>query len=53
MRAHRQAIGLGKTTVVEHVGSERAMALLRGYGVEYAQGVLLGTPVPAGSIAEE
>lgn len=44
------AHGLGKQTVAEHVASSQALALLRSFGVEYAQGFYLGRPVPATSL---
>jgi PAS domain S-box-containing protein len=40
------AHGLGIETVAEGVEDEEALALLRGYGVDYAQGYYLGRPVP-------
>jgi len=40
------ARGLGKRTVAEHAGSDRAIALLREYGVDFAQGFHLGKPRP-------
>jgi len=38
--------GMGKKTVAEHVEDKQALALLRGYGVDFAQGYLLGHPRP-------
>jgi EAL domain-containing protein (putative c-di-GMP-specific phosphodiesterase class I) len=43
------ARGLGKRTVAEHAGSDRAIALLHEYGVDFAQGFHLGEPRPLGS----
>lgn len=40
------AHGLGKETVAEGVEDEETLALLRGYGVDYAQGYHLGRPAP-------
>jgi diguanylate cyclase (GGDEF)-like protein/PAS domain S-box-containing protein len=40
------ARGLGKQTVAEFVGDDATMDLLRGYGVDYAQGYHLGKPQP-------
>lgn len=38
------ARGFGKRTVAEFVGDERSLALLRSYGVDYAQGYYIGKP---------
>jgi len=38
--------GMGRETVAEFVSDERTLELLRGYGVDYAQGFELGTPRP-------
>lgn len=38
------ARGLGKQTVAEYVGDEETLRLLREYGVDYAQGFLIGRP---------
>lgn len=38
------ARGFGKATVAEFVGDERSLALLRGFGVDYAQGYFIGKP---------
>lgn len=38
------ARGFGKKTVAEFVGDERVLDLLREYGVDYAQGYLIGKP---------
>ncbi|HET9655879.1 MAG TPA: EAL domain-containing protein [Kineosporiaceae bacterium] len=40
------ARGLGQQMVAKHVDSDRALALLREYGVEYGQGFRLGRPRP-------
>jgi diguanylate cyclase (GGDEF)-like protein/PAS domain S-box-containing protein len=40
------ARGLGKRTVAECVGDDATIELLRGYGVDSAQGFHLGRPVP-------
>jgi EAL domain-containing protein (putative c-di-GMP-specific phosphodiesterase class I) len=36
--------GMGRRTVAEFVGDARTLALLRGYGVDYAQGFQVGRP---------
>jgi diguanylate cyclase (GGDEF)-like protein/PAS domain S-box-containing protein len=41
------AEGFGKETVAEFVDSERSLALLREYRIRYAQGYLIGRPLPA------
>ena len=41
------AKGFGKKTVAEYVETEDVFALLRDYGVDYAQGHLVGEPLPA------
>lgn len=38
------ARGMGKRTIAEYVGDERTMSMLRGYGVDFAQGYHLGQP---------
>jgi EAL domain-containing protein (putative c-di-GMP-specific phosphodiesterase class I) len=38
------AQGMGKQTIAEYVGDEPTMRLLRGYGVDYAQGFEVGRP---------
>ena len=38
------AAGMGKRTVAEFVGDEATMDLLRGYGIDYAQGFYLARP---------
>jgi EAL domain-containing protein (putative c-di-GMP-specific phosphodiesterase class I) len=40
------ADGFGKETIAEFVDSDRTLALLRGYGINYAQGYMLGIPLP-------
>ncbi len=40
------ARGFGKSTVAEFVGNEQALALLREFGVNYAQGFYIGKPSP-------
>ena len=40
------ARGLRKQTIAEFVSSDEAVALLRDYGVDYAQGFHLGSPQP-------
>jgi diguanylate cyclase (GGDEF)-like protein/PAS domain S-box-containing protein len=40
------ARGLGKKTIAEFVGDRRTVELLRGYGVDYAQGFYVGMPAP-------
>jgi EAL domain-containing protein (putative c-di-GMP-specific phosphodiesterase class I) len=37
---------LGKRTVAEFVGDEQTLAMLRQYGIDYAQGYHVGRPVP-------
>jgi diguanylate cyclase (GGDEF)-like protein/PAS domain S-box-containing protein len=41
------ARGLEKRTVAEFVGNERTVHMLRGYGVDFAQGYHIGKPTPA------
>ncbi|NHA67961.1 bifunctional diguanylate cyclase/phosphodiesterase [Phycicoccus flavus] len=41
------ARGLGKETVAEFVAEEAVLAVVRELGVDYAQGYLVGEPVPA------
>ena len=40
------AKGLGIKTVAEFVGDEQVLRLLKEYGVDYAQGYLIGKPSP-------
>lgn len=41
------AAGFGKKTVAEFVETETSLALLRDYGIDYAQGYLIGRPQSA------
>lgn len=41
----RVAKGMGKRTIAEYVGGQDTIALLRAYGVDYAQGFAIGRPV--------
>ncbi len=41
--------GMGRRTVAEFVGDERTLAMLRAYGVDYAQGFAVGRPQPTPS----
>jgi EAL domain-containing protein (putative c-di-GMP-specific phosphodiesterase class I) len=43
--------GMGRSTIAEFVGDEPTMRLLRGYGVDYAQGFEVGRPRPLTGIA--
>jgi len=38
--------GMGRETIAEFVGDQRTLAMLRSYGVDYAQGFLVGRPGP-------
>jgi EAL domain-containing protein (putative c-di-GMP-specific phosphodiesterase class I) len=38
--------GMGRQTIAEFVGDQRTMSVLRGYGVDYAQGFEVGRPRP-------
>jgi diguanylate cyclase (GGDEF)-like protein/PAS domain S-box-containing protein len=40
------ARGLGKKTIAEFVGDDATLELLRGYGVDYAQGFFVARPEP-------
>jgi EAL domain-containing protein (putative c-di-GMP-specific phosphodiesterase class I) len=40
------ARGLGRHTIAEFVGDEPTMVMLRGFGVDYAQGFEIGRPEP-------
>jgi EAL domain-containing protein (putative c-di-GMP-specific phosphodiesterase class I) len=40
------AKGLGKKTIAEFVESQAVLDILRGYGVDYAQGYYIGMPEP-------
>lgn len=42
----RIAHSLDKTVVAEHVEDQQVLELLRGYGVDYAQGYHIGRPTP-------
>lgn len=44
------ARGLGMRTIAEFVGDEDTVALLRSYGVDYAQGFHVGHPWPIGEV---
>jgi EAL domain-containing protein (putative c-di-GMP-specific phosphodiesterase class I) len=43
--------GMGRRTIAEFVGDEQTMSLLRGFGVDYAQGFQVGRPSPRMPIA--
>ena len=47
------ARGFGKKTVAEYVETDTVLALLRDYGVDYAQGHLVGEPLPAVQVFNE
>jgi diguanylate cyclase (GGDEF)-like protein/PAS domain S-box-containing protein len=47
------ARGLGKQTIAEYVGDDATLELLRGYGVDHAQGFFLGRPQPVSEIAPQ
>jgi EAL domain-containing protein (putative c-di-GMP-specific phosphodiesterase class I) len=38
--------GMGRQTIAEFVGDQMTMSMLRGYGVDYAQGFEVGRPEP-------
>jgi EAL domain-containing protein (putative c-di-GMP-specific phosphodiesterase class I) len=40
------ARGMERETIAEFVGDQRTMSMLRGYGVDYAQGFAVGRPQP-------
>ena len=40
--------GMGRETIAEFVGDEPTAAMLRGYGIDYAQGFQVGRPGPRG-----
>jgi diguanylate cyclase (GGDEF)-like protein/PAS domain S-box-containing protein len=44
------ARGLGKQTIAEYVGDAATLELLRGYGVDHAQGFFVGRPQPASEL---
>jgi len=43
--------GMGAMTIAEFVGDEETIALLRHYGVDYAQGFAVGRPQPVLALA--
>lgn len=43
--------GLGRQTIAEFVGDEPTMSMLRGFGVDYAQGFEVGRPAPRMPVA--
>jgi EAL domain-containing protein (putative c-di-GMP-specific phosphodiesterase class I) len=43
--------GLGRRTIAEFVGDEPTMRMLRGFGVDYAQGFEVGRPAPRMPVA--
>lgn len=45
------ARSMGKTTIAEGVEDEQTLRLLRGYGVDYAQGYHLGRPGPLAGLS--
>ncbi len=47
------AHGLGKRTIAEFVGDEQTLQLLRGYGVDFAQGYVIGRPAPLPAAADD
>lgn len=49
----RVARGFGKKTVAEYVETDTVLALLREYRVDYAQGHLVGEPLPADQVFGE
>ena len=44
------AHGFGRKTIAEGVETESTLALLKDYGVDYAQGYLIGRPAPIHSL---
>ena len=46
------ARGLGKRTIAEFVGDDETLQLLRGYGVDFAQGYFIGRPAPLPDVAD-
>ncbi len=46
------ARGMGKQTVAEFVGTEEVAQLLRGLGVDFAQGYHVGKPLPVSAVLE-
>ena len=43
----RMARDFGQQTIAEGVEDEATLALLRSYGVDFAQGYFIGRPLPA------
>jgi diguanylate cyclase (GGDEF)-like protein/PAS domain S-box-containing protein len=46
------ARGLGKKTVAEFVEDEATLELVRSYGIDYAQGLRIGPPLPVTSLID-
>jgi diguanylate cyclase (GGDEF)-like protein/PAS domain S-box-containing protein len=46
----QMALGLGKQTIAEFVGDAATVDLLRGYGVDFAQGYQVGKPRPLAEV---
>jgi PAS domain S-box-containing protein len=46
------ARGFGHQTIAEGVETEATLELLRGYGVDYAQGFLIGRPAPIDTLSD-
>jgi EAL domain-containing protein (putative c-di-GMP-specific phosphodiesterase class I) len=46
------ARGLGKRTIAEFVGDDETLRLLRGYGVDFAQGYFIGRPAPLPDVVD-
>jgi diguanylate cyclase (GGDEF)-like protein len=46
----QMAVGLGKQTIAEFVGNAATVGLLRGYGVDFAQGYHVGKPRPLAEV---
>ncbi len=47
------ARGLGKRTIAEFVGDDETATLLRGYGVDFAQGYYIGRPAPLQDVIDD
>ena len=47
------ARGLGKRTIAEFVGDGETLRLLRGYGVDFAQGYFIGRPAPLPELVDD
>ena len=47
------AKGLGKTTTAEFVSDDATVAMLREFGVDYAQGFHVGRPEPIRAAARD